>query len=79
MAEIVGAYTDQLQERAADPLKAILDTIRAAAESADDLPALRDRLLAMYGDLPKDQLREVMAMGFALANLSGRVQARDGD
>jgi phage gp29-like protein len=75
--EIVGAYADQLGEQSADALKAMLDTIRQAAELAEDLPALRDHLLAMYGELPADQLREVMSAGFALAHLAGRYQVKE--
>jgi phage gp29-like protein len=40
----------------------------AAAESP---AALRDALVAAYGDLPTDQLTEVMALAFAAAELKG--------
>ena len=53
----------------------MLETIRQAVEQADSLEALRDRLLTMYPDLPTDQLREVMSLGFSVATLAGRWQA----
>ena len=46
--------------------------VRQIVEQADSLPALRDALLAAFSDLPDDQLTEVMAMGFAAAELAGR-------
>ena len=69
------AYADQLAANAAEPLRAMLETIRQAVEQADSLEALRDRLLTMYPDLPTDQLREVMSLGFSVATLAGRWQA----
>lgn len=55
---------------------AILEQIRALVERAetrgDTLEQLRDDLLAAYGSLPSEQLTEVMAMGFAAADLAGR-------
>ena len=50
----------------------ILDAVRRLVDEADSLEALRDALLAAYGDLPSDQLAEVMALGFAAAHLAGR-------
>ena len=40
---------------------------------------LQSRLLALYGDLPHDELVEIMAQGYALATLIGRAEVADGD
>jgi phage gp29-like protein len=76
-AAIPAAYAGQMQERAADPLRGMLEAIRAEAEAAESLEALRDRLLSMYGNLDAEGLREVMAAGFALANLAGRYRVTE--
>ena len=39
---------------------------------------LQQALLALYGDLPTEQLVELMAQGFALAELVGMDEVRDG-
>lgn len=75
-AQTVGAYTDQLEQAAADPLRAMLDAIRREAHAAESLEALRDRLLNLYGNLDADSLREVMTMGFALSALAGHYQVQ---
>jgi hypothetical protein len=51
---------------------AIMDRIKEMVDEAESLPALRDALLSAYHDLPSTQLSEVMAMGFAAADLAGR-------
>lgn len=68
----VTALADQLQDANADALRTWLEQIRAFADEADSLEALRDRLLAAYGDLPTEQLAEVMSLAFAAADASGR-------
>jgi hypothetical protein len=50
----------------------ILEHIGKLGEDAPDLPTLRESLLASYADLPDGDLAEVMAMGFAAAELAGR-------
>lgn len=42
-------------------------------------PDIQQRLLEMYGDLPTDQLVEVMEQGFLLATLAGMDDARGGE
>ena len=44
---------------------------------AESLEALRERLLSAYGDLPTDELAEIMAMGFAAADLAGRLDVKE--
>jgi hypothetical protein len=54
----------------------IMDGIKRIVDEAQSLEQLRDALLAAYGDLPTGQLAEVMAMGFAAADLAGRFDVR---
>ncbi len=72
VSAVTDALADRLEQDAADPLRAWLDQIREFAETAPSLEALRDRLLHAYGDLPTGQLAEVMALGFAAADVAGR-------
>lgn len=53
----------------------IMDRIRGLVDSAENLEALRDALLGAFADLPQERLTEVMAMGFAAAELAGRWDA----
>jgi phage gp29-like protein len=45
--------------------------IKALVDTAESTTALRDALLQAYGDLPTEQLTEVMALAFAAAHLKG--------
>ena len=67
---------DRLEVETADAWGEIMDTIRRLVERAESLEQLRDALLAAYGDLPTERLAEVMAMGFAAADLAGRYDVR---
>ena len=66
------SQTDRMAIEAGQSVKAMVDEIAAFAEQAESLEALRDKLLTSYGDLESDKLTNVMAMGFAAAELSGR-------
>lgn len=66
------SQTDRMAIEAGKSVKAMVDQIAAFAEQAESLEALRDRLLGAYGDLDSEKLTNVMAMGFAAAELSGR-------
>jgi phage gp29-like protein len=68
----IDSQTEQLSQEAGASVKAMVDQIAAFAEQAESLEALRDTLLASYGELDSDKLTNVMAMGFAAAELSGR-------
>ena len=68
---------DRLEIEAADAWGEIMDTIRRIVDEAESLEQLRDALLASYGDLPVERLAEVMAMGFAAADLAGRYEVRE--
>ncbi len=66
------AQTDRMEAETEAAWVEIMDTIRRLVDQAQTLEGLRDGLLAAYGDLPTDRLAEVMAMGFAAAELAGR-------
>ena len=68
----IAVMADTLTRQAAPAWKSILDHIRDLVDAAPDLPSLRDALLSAYADLPVEQLGEVMAMGLAAAELTGR-------
>lgn len=68
----VSAQTDLLAHAAAPLLKDWVDTIRGKVNAASSLEALRDDLLASYGELDSQELTKVMALAFACSDLSGR-------
>lgn len=72
----VTALTDTLETAATDALSALLETVRRAVERADSLEALRDDLLASYGEMDSATLTSVLQMAFATADLAGRVDVR---
>ncbi|TXT39220.1 MAG: hypothetical protein FD135_2370 [Comamonadaceae bacterium] len=53
--------------------------IAKLVNTSDTPAALRDALLLAYGDLPTEQLTEVMALAFAAAELAGMVDAAAGN
>ena len=59
-------------------LKDWVDTIRAKVNAASSLEALRDDLLASYGELDSQELTKVMALAFACSDLSGRFDVKEG-
>ena len=74
---------DQLAARlaieAAPHWDAILEQLRGIVNNASSLEALRDDLLASFGDLPSDDLVRVMSAGFAVAELAGMSDVADGN
>jgi len=68
---------NRLEIEAAPAWAEIVNTIRRIVEEAESLEQLRDALLAAYGALPTDRLAEVMAIGFAAADLAGRFEVRE--
>lgn len=68
----VSVMTEALADQAGVHWQAILDRVHDLVASAPDLPTLRESLLALYADLPHDQLGEVMGMAMAAAELAGR-------
>lgn len=71
-ADPVDALADRLEIESAAAWTAIMDEIKRIVDAAQSMEQLRDALLAAYGDLPAERLAEVMAMGFAAADLAGR-------
>lgn len=65
-------YTEQLSKLAATPINIWIAQIKAKVDSAESLETLQNDLVAMYGDLPTDDLTKVMALAFATADLAGR-------
>jgi len=72
----IDPQTDRMEQEAAPAWGQIMDTIKRIVAEAQGLEQLRDALLAAYGDLPTDRLTEIMAMGFAAADLAGRFDVR---
>jgi phage gp29-like protein len=71
------AQAERMETETARAWTAIMDGIKTRVAAAESLPALRDALLAAYGELPSKELGEIMAMGFAAAELSGRFAVVD--
>jgi len=65
------ALVARLEAETAPEIAGMVETIRQWAEEADSLQALRDRLLAAYGDLPAPSLAGVMGTAFAAAAAAG--------
>lgn len=70
------ALADQLAEAAATPWQKVVEQVQGMVATAPDLPTLQDTLLAAYGELDTARLTEIMAAGFALAELRGMSDAR---
>ncbi|WP_026601645.1 DUF935 domain-containing protein [Methylomonas sp. 11b] len=68
----VSAMTDQLAIDAGESIKTMVEQVAALAVESESLEALRDKLLASYGDLDESSLTNVMTLAFAAAELSGR-------
>lgn len=71
----VAAEGDQLAAAATPTWTAMLDAIRAEVDQATDLATLQTRLTEIYGGLPTDELTNIMAAAFALAELKGMAEA----
>jgi phage gp29-like protein len=68
----VTPLTDNLEDQAQYALTTMIETVRHAVGRADSLEALRDDLVAIYGDLDSATLTGIMQMAFATADLAGR-------
>ena len=49
-----------------------LKALRKVVEDAPDLATLRQSFVDSFGDLPRDELAQVMGLAFAVADLAGR-------
>jgi phage gp29-like protein len=63
---------DRLAQDTAGPGRAWMDKIMAMVDTAESLEQLRDMLANAYGDLPSEDMTNVMALAFAAADLAGR-------
>lgn len=72
----IDPMVDQMARETEPEWVAIMDRIKAIVDRAESLEALRDGLLHAFADLPTDRLAEVMAMGFAAAELAGRYDVK---
>jgi len=70
---------DRLAQDSAAPGRAWMDKIMAMVDAADSLEQLRDMLTNAYGDLPSDDMTDVMALAFAAADLAGRFDVEQGN
>lgn len=68
---------DRMETETTPAWVTIMDHIKAIVDTAESLPALREALLTAYSDLPHERLSDIMAMGFAAAELAGRFDARE--
>lgn len=77
-ADPTAPITNRLTDATAPAWGALLAQIEALVQAAPDAPALQRALTEAYGGLPTDDLVKLMAAAFALAELQGISDARDG-
>jgi phage gp29-like protein len=68
----VSSMSDQMATEAGGAVKSMIEHIAGMVEKAESLEALSARLLDGYGGLDSADLTNVMALGFAAAELAGR-------
>ena len=68
------ALTDRLQADSNAAMSALIDPIREAVEQSGSFDELQRRLAELGDQLAPDALADVMAQGFATANLLGRFE-----
>jgi len=71
--------TDRLAQDVRVPGREWMDKIMAMLDAAESLEQLRDMLLNAYGDLPSEDMSNVMALAFAAADLAGRFDVQNGN
>jgi len=69
---------EQAGEQGQQAVTAWVEGIRAMLESASSLPEFREMLITSYGDLPTDQLGQVMAQGMSAARAAGMFDIEEG-
>ncbi len=67
-----GADAKALSQASAPAVLDWVKQLRSLVESYSDPAKLQDALMQAYGDLPADELTELMALAFELAHLQGR-------
>jgi phage gp29-like protein len=73
-----GVVTEQLASAAAPTWSALTDSVKAMVDQATDLTALQNNLVAAFAGQPQADLVKLMALAFALAEVKGMSDARDG-
>jgi phage gp29-like protein len=68
----------QLAEQGGPAWAKVLEKVKSVVATADSLPALDAALLASFAELPTDQLTTVMAAAYAVADLAGQFDVREG-
>lgn len=68
--------TAAMSREAQPALTHIIDQVRALVMSANTLAELRDALVSAYGDIDSAQLSQIMALGFSVADLTGRFDSQ---
>jgi phage gp29-like protein len=71
----IDTLTEALSEQGGPAWAKMLDQVRAIVANATSMEGLRDDLLAAYGSLDSAELARVMALGFSVADLVGRLDA----
>lgn len=77
-ADPSASLADELSTAAAPSWAGVLASIQAMVENATDLAALQRDLVASFGGQPQDELVKLMAAAYALAELKGMADVRDG-
>ena len=72
----VTAMSERLAGDAATAWEATVEAVRAIVAKAANLEALRDDLIAAFGEHPPAELASIMEMAFAAADLAGRYDAQ---
>ncbi|BBD77229.1 DUF935 domain-containing protein [Hydrogenophilus thermoluteolus] len=75
--DVAGLMADRMEVEAEPAWRAIMAEVQRIVDEAESLPQLRDALLSAYGNLPTEELAQVMALGFAAAELAGRFMVRE--
>jgi len=68
---VADASVETLLEAANEHVNTLIAKVSEMVDRADDLPSLQAALLAAYGDLDVERLREIMSAALALAELKG--------
>lgn len=72
------AIEDDLSKVTASNWQATVNKVETIVNSAKDLTGLQNALIAAFGAMQSDELVNIMAAGFALAELKGMVDVQDG-
>ncbi len=72
-------YSEQLARVAAPAMAETLKALRQIVDDAPDLATLQQMLVAGFGDLPRDELVQVMGLAYAVADLAGRADVLNGN